>query len=114
MLPKIRRVSRRVFPKNNEEYRSASGDLVSIKVFTGVIDDSKTKISCVVSKKVSAKAVERNLIRRRCYSVFEELLSRLKGGRRVIVYAKKQIKEANPYEISFEIKNLLSKLNVFV
>lgn len=114
MLPKARRVSRNIFPKNNEKYRSASGNLVSIKVFAGVVGDSKTKISCIVSKKVAAKAVERNLVRRRCNSVFQGLLSRLEGGRRVIVYAKKQIKEANHYEINFEIKNLLSKLNVFV
>jgi ribonuclease P protein component len=108
MLPKKRRINKAIFPSSTVFQRQATSDLFSIKV-SFPKDVVMTKISCVVSKKVSTSAVIRNQIRRRVYSAIEEIIPSLKQGALVVVYAKKGIDKATFQKIKSELKILLSK-----
>jgi len=65
------------------------------------------KISPIVSKKISKKAVVRNKIKRRVRSIARELLK--KGGYAVVV--KKNISNSNFQDLKYEFKKLVNKIN---
>ncbi|KKW19521.1 MAG: Ribonuclease P protein component [Parcubacteria group bacterium GW2011_GWA2_51_10] len=70
---------------------------------------SGVKFSCVVSKKVSSKAVERNLIKRRCRAAVLERVPRARGSTALVFYAKKTALGATYAEIKHDIADLLEK-----
>jgi len=65
------------------------------------------KVSPIVSKKISKKAVVRNKIKRRVRSIAKELLK--KGGYAVVV--KNDISNNNFQDLKDEFKKLISKIN---
>lgn len=72
-------------------------------------DGSKAGFSCVVSKKTAAKAVERNLIKRRCRAAALPLVRTLPGGM-YICTAKKGASIATYRDLAADIRSLLSKV----
>jgi len=66
------------------------------------------KFSFVVSKKVAAKAVERNRIKRRGYEAINELLKKGFNKKSGVFFAKKGISKLTFKELKEEIKSLLS------
>lgn len=105
MLPKKQRVPKDLFPSHKTLKQSVSGPFFSIS-YTKT--ESPARISCVVSKKVSNSAVERNSVRRRVYEVVQPLISAKSVGI-VIVYAKKPVVTAKFTVIADELASLLSK-----
>ena len=65
------------------------------------------KVSPIVSKKISKKAVIRNKIKRRVRSIAKELLK--KGGYAVVV--KNDISNTNFQDLKDELKRLTNKIN---
>lgn len=65
----------------------------------------------VVSNKVSKKANQRNLIKRRIQDSFKELTPKIEPSAKLIVVANKKITEAGYQEIKEEIKNALTDKN---
>ncbi|MCE9541778.1 ribonuclease P protein component [Candidatus Kaiserbacteria bacterium] len=63
------------------------------------------RTACVVSKKVAARAVARNLIKRRVRSIFPALLPGLAPGHYVL-YAKKDAAAADFSEIRADVTKL--------
>jgi len=72
------------------------------------LDADLPKIAVSVSKKVSKKAVDRNLIRRRVYSVLKPLINDLSGA--YLFIAKKGAEKIKGEELVREIKTLLNSL----
>lgn len=68
---------------------------------------NELKVSPIVSKKISKKAVVRNKIKRRVRSIAKELLK--KGGYAVVV--KNDISNNNFQDLKDEFKKLISKIN---
>ncbi len=68
------------------------------------------KFAVVVSKKVSAKAVDRNKVKRRTRSASLKALTDLKKPVAVIFYAKREAKDAEFIELKRDIEALFSKL----
>lgn len=69
--------------------RRIHGALFSL-VYAPVKPNETGKYACVVSKKVANKAVDRNRIRRRCYSVLRRNQDTIQPGLHVLLYAKKE------------------------
>lgn len=67
-------------------------------------------LSVVVSKKVSNKAVERNLLKRRFLSLVLEQKNLLLQGFSYVFYLKKTVQNSPQEEIAFEIEKSLKKI----
>lgn len=87
MLPKDRRIDRRLFNDVFARGVFFDGKYVSGKI-TPLASDTPTKFACVVPKKVFAKAVDRNRLRRQLYRAIASLLDRVGPGSAIILIAK--------------------------
>jgi ribonuclease P protein component len=110
MLPKEKRISRKIFneiiknPLNRPFFNNSSHFSLRITV----IDESKSLAAVSVSKKIARKAVERNLIRRRVYSALKGIIPNLKPGLYLVV-AKAGAREIKGEKLRAELKELFSK-----
>jgi len=68
------------------------------------------RFAFIVSKKVSAKAVLRNKVRRRLSEAIKEFNKSGENGLDLVFIALPKIKEKNFAEIQAEVKNILSKV----
>ncbi|MGB3922012.1 MAG: ribonuclease P protein component [Minisyncoccia bacterium] len=104
MLPRNRRISRELF-----EVILKFGKKVDSKYFFLRTAPSKTaRLAVSVSKKISKKAVVRNKIRRRTYSVVRELLPAL-PKKLFLLIAKPGTDKLRGEELKNELAELLSK-----
>ena len=105
MLPKKQRVPKDLFPSHTIPKQSVSGPFFSISYTK---NEKLSRISCVVSKKVSNSAVVRNSVRRRVYEAMKPLISPKSVGI-IVVYAKKPIGTVKFDLLSQELVSLLAK-----
>ena len=93
MLKKQNRLTKKLFSqtKKNKLYEE---EFFSFR-FTYLKALATTKASCVVSKKIEKKAVNRNKIKRRVYSVLYDILKKHQSGFIVVVYPKKNFLNQN-------------------
>ena len=87
--------------------RRVHGGLFSVSV--GPSRFSEPRFACVVSKKVAAKAVARNLIKRRCRAIIEKEMKRLPPASYVL-YAKKDAARAGYGDMEKDIRTLTKAL----
>lgn len=74
----------------------------------GYISSTKTKVVCVIAKKIIKKAVDRNKIKRKVYNIFKEI--ELNNNYFIIFYPKKEILFV-PYEkLKLSISEMFAKL----
>lgn len=65
--------------------------------------------ACVISKKIAARAVDRNRVKRRCRAALLPLLPALSPARYVF-YAKKEAVRAESGEIARDLQKLVERL----
>jgi ribonuclease P protein component len=75
-------------------------------------DQPTTRFGIVISKKISKKAVVRNLVKRRIKAALRELSARILPGQLVIISCRSGITQCDYAEILRELKNLLVALEV--
>jgi len=119
MLPKKNRADKKTIEKIFKEGRFVSSSNLTLKFIKGNKDIKQ--ISFITPKTASKKAVVRNLLRRRGYSVLKRYFKDIPSGFvGAIVFGKKStsvfagIKNKNYNPISNlenEIKNILNKIN---
>ena len=68
------------------------------------------RVACVVSKKVAARAVDRNLIKRRCRDAARRLIADIKEPLALVFYANRNAKDASYEEIEKDMSKLVQKL----
>ena len=90
MLSKKHRLPRELFDKVLEKGRFFRSPNLTLKVLPA--PDGISRFSFVTSGKVSKKATERNLLRRRGYAAATQLLSRLKSPLWIVVFFKPSVK----------------------
>jgi len=113
MLPKKRRVSRKIFStlgKNSKSYHSPSLTLRVYKREECVNEVSK--FSFVTSLKISKKAPTRNLLKRRGYSVVKEIINDIENCFICVFYFKKEAIDLGYKEIKKDIITLLKEAHV--
>lgn len=99
MLKKSRRITRRTFDSVRLSPLTAKNHALSLRF---VCAGAKGHFSVVVSKTVSPRAVERNLLRRRVYALLEKKDLEVNG----IVYIRSKITSFN--ELSQSLEKLLT------
>jgi ribonuclease P protein component len=88
--------------------RRAQGDFFSLAIAPRTAGPAW---ACVVSKKVSKKAVTRNLVKRRCRSVLAKELKNFREPLALILSAKKAAAEASFSDIRDEIRRLIDRIS---
>ena len=87
MLPKIRRIKdRHIF---TDIYKSGRRTFTPHITLYFKKTDGFSRFACVISQKVSKKAVLRNKLRRRTYAIIKNHLSGIKEGYAIILVFKK-------------------------
>ena len=114
MLPKTQRVGKELFPKIFSGGRSFSSPHLSVRVLPPASDGGVgiNKFSFTVSKTVSKKAVQRNLLRRRGYSAIKKTVKETSPGFVCVFSFKKGSENLSYSEISEEIRFLLEKSGI--
>ena len=103
MLPKTQKIKREQFLRTQKIGKRACSDMFSVVYTKKENKNAHTKCAVVVSKKISKKAVERNKIKRKIYTILREISQKYKGLD-VVLYVNKNISEA-------EIEKLSGKTN---
>lgn len=95
------------FEKIYSDGKSANADSIFLKFIKN--NKTETRIGFVVSKKVSNKAVERNLIKRILRNYCREKISEMVPGLDIVVIAKKEIKNLSKEEIYLSLEEVFRK-----
>ena len=114
LLPRQRIRSRRIFQIIFKRGTLAKGELLNLwSCDDCAVSDKKSqepKFAVMVSRKVSRRAVERNLWKRRIREVFRHRQSEIKKGIAILIQAKKQKDSVPSYQIiETEMSRLLAK-----
>ncbi len=72
---------------------------------------SSYQVGFVISKKVLAKAVDRNRLKRQLRHLVKEISSKTLSGKNYLFLTKPQIREASPKQISVEISSALKQIS---
>jgi ribonuclease P protein component len=111
MLKRIYRITKdKEFQAIYRRGRFQSTALFSINYLPAKRDLSR--IGIVVSKKITKKATERNLIKRRVREIARELHPRLKGNFDIIISVKKPVAEADFQEMKNTITKMFEKADL--
>ncbi len=106
MLKKNQRLKRDEF-----EFLLKKGKRIHDRYFVlTYINANETKCGVVVSKKISKKATDRNLIRRRMYSILGENMHLIKD-KHISVGTKKGVLDIKHRDLSKYIVKVLNKIN---
>ena len=70
------------------------------------------KMACVVSKKVTRRAVDRNRVQRRCREIIFPYIIRIKKPLALVLYAKREAKAASFADTTKDITVLLARAGV--
>ena len=112
-MPQRQRLKHRDFSSiNTAQGRRCYGTYftLSVGVQRGAGPSEKAKFAVVVSKKIAARAVDRNRIRRLCKEVVRQESDTIRGPQTLILYAKKAARSASFKEIETDIVELFSQL----
>lgn len=107
MLPKVDRLTSEEISELSQG-KSVFGTLVSMRY----IPSKKLGFSVSVSKKVASKAVNRNYIRRRIYSIVRKLKKDLKIKAFIMFIPKKECLTEDIKILEKDIVNLFHKANL--
>ncbi len=111
MLPKNNRIKRAVFDEAFQKGKSVYSPFLNLK-FHKAEAGSPAKFSFVTSKNVSKKASDRNLLRRRGYSVIKDNSLKIKDSFECIFFFKKDSMKMSFKDLEKDILFLLKKADV--
>lgn len=81
---------------------------------TKTSEEDRARIGVVVSKKVEAKAVGRNKIKRQVRSYIEKNLHNLKKGQDILIIARKDARDKTTKQIGDTLEESLKKAKVLI
>lgn len=84
----------------------SGGNFFSVKIFNNSLPISRFGI--VISKKVSAKATERNKIKREAFNLIQKRKSYLKGGKDFLIIVKPIVKNLSKELLKNELQKILN------
>lgn len=108
MLPRRSKVSRAHFLEASTKARVYHFPLYTAR-FLPVSTLPKSRAAVVVSKKVAARAVDRNKIKRRTYNILRSVLPSLPTGT-LLIFVKKEAVAKSFQELEREISSLSLKI----
>lgn len=118
MLPKENRLTTLGVKESFKKGRVLGTQNLKIRF---ILQGKKQKISCIVPKSVSRRAIDRNLLKRRGYVVIRKYLKNIPqnivgaiifGNNSLKTFGGRKNKENNPiFNLNNEIKELFSKIH---
>jgi ribonuclease P protein component len=111
MLPKKRRVGTELFPPILKGGKTTSSEHFSFR-FMPVLRAQESRFSFVVSGKISKKATERNLLKRRGYAVVKKNSALEKIPIAGVFFAKNGSTKLSYAALKQEISNLFIKAHI--
>jgi len=109
-MPRRHRLSRRDHEALGRSPRKRIGGVYFSLAIGASPRGTGVQTACVVSKKVSPRAVVRNRIKRRCRDVVRTLLSKGSFSGALLFTAKREAVAASHAEIKSDIEKLLSRI----
>ncbi len=111
-MHKVFRISHAEFVRLlKEKGRRIHGTHFALATFPLPVGTQGPKAACVVSKRVSLKAVIRNQIKRRCRECIRARSSILDTHRTYVFYAKKSSADTAFVDIQADVYALIEKIN---
>jgi ribonuclease P protein component len=109
----------RLIGKKNIESVKTGGKMVSSLNFSVLwlkneANDKNSKFGLIVSKKISAKAVKRNQIKRRLRFVLMQLAPKIKRGYDLLFLTKKGISDTDTASLRNEVELILKKEGIMI
>lgn len=102
-----------ILNKKNSPYKILRGEFFDTKVFLNK-DLNFTKVATIVSGKKIKRAVDRNRLRRRFYSILSTYNRQnpefLNEKRLILIYLKKEVSESSFLDIQKELYNSLNNI----
>lgn len=112
MLSKEARIKKKKDFENVSAGQQTSGRFLVLKFINNQLD--VTRVGFVVSKKISKKAINRNKAKRRMRDICRNEIQKIKKGVDIVLFAKKNIIDAEFIDIDKDIKQLLKRANLYV
>src|SRR3989338_2944614 len=109
-MARATRLPRADFPTRPPRVR-ASNELFSVALWS-LKHGLEPKFACVVSKKVAAKATDRNRLKRQCREIASPLVAAMKMSCAVVIYPKAAALDTTFAEMRTSIAALLVKLRL--
>jgi ribonuclease P protein component len=103
----------RKYRLTGEEIKDLSGRRFHGRFFSLLVaslSSTHAKCACVVSKKVSARAVDRNLIKRRCRAALSAQIATIESPIALVFSAKREALGAPLSEVKRDVEALLNRL----
>ena len=105
-----KRLARRDFVRLRQlQSRRVHGALFSLAIAPRALAEG-VQFACVVSKKVSPKAVERNRIKRCCREAVRSFTVKERAPQTLVVTAKRSARGASPKDMMSDISTILKKI----
>ncbi|MBI2045940.1 MAG: ribonuclease P protein component [Parcubacteria group bacterium] len=112
MLAKKQKISRMLFKNILSRKKSVSSPLLSV-LFSKKDEMFPSRFAFVVSKKVAAKATERNKLKRRGYAFLQRNKKTIKPSFVAAFLLKKGAEKLSPAGFHAEIETLLKKIGAW-
>lgn len=111
MLSRAHRISRRDFELVYKQKRTLFHECVSF-AYCKKKSPTPSQFTCVVSKKVARKAVQRNIIRRQVYGILAQYMKSINNGYMGVFYIKKGFSELSHQEKNNIVLHMLEKSHI--
>lgn len=112
MLSKDRRIPREFFEEVIKQGKNIHSESVYLKYVKK--NNNKSLFSFVISSKISKKATERNLFKRRCRHIIKKTEDKVLNGFICAFFAKKGVTKITFSQLEKEILALINKAGVVV
>src|SRR3989338_9492842 len=111
LMPKKHRISSSDFKliENSKRRRERGAYFILSYGTQAGREGAHARMACVVSKKTAARAVDRNLIKRRCRAAAGDLIADIRKPLVFIFYASRNAKGAAFAEIKRDVEKLIRK-----
>ena len=120
MLPRARRVGTAAFPIILRQGSVWHSPILSLRVWFSSNNNIRrlkttfpARFSVIVSHKVSTKAVERNLWKRRSRAIISKFKDQIKNNYYCLLYLKPTIKTLSFKQLSDSIKDIFNRAKLF-
>jgi ribonuclease P protein component len=107
MLPRRRKVSRKLFSTIIGRGKSLHSSHLSLKITSA--SDEESKLSVTIPKKIEKSAVKRNTLKRKVYRVLQEYIDLIPPHNAGVFFAKPGIHQDSVEAIRTQVKELLKK-----
>lgn len=111
VLPREKRIGKKMFKEVFQKSRQFSSQYFFARV-SKIQEADRNAFACVISSKISKKAVVRNLLKRRITHVIRENINKIQLGLGIIIFPKKGAEELEFEAIKQDLLKLFKSIKL--